>query len=87
MGVDLAWMPAHTCAADVGELDLSNGRRLSSVDRDSNAEADRLAKAAAAESRVPEACRDMVVQAIERVTEQARWIGRVTHLASSFFGG
>ncbi len=50
--VDIAWIPAHSCEADVGEAELSNGARLTHIDRDANAEADRLAKAAAAAARV-----------------------------------
>ena len=52
--VDLVWMPAHTSEADVGVLELSNRQLLSVVDRESNAEADRLAKAAADATRVHE---------------------------------
>ena len=42
--VDIAWMPSHTAAIDVGECVLSNGALLTAVDRESNAAADVLAQ-------------------------------------------
>ena len=46
-------MPAHTSATDVGTKHLSNGQRLTAVDRRANVMADLLAKAAAAEYMLP----------------------------------
>ena len=42
--VDLAWMPSHTSAADVGRAVLSNGEVRSARDRAGNHRADQLAK-------------------------------------------
>ena len=50
---DVAWMPAHTAAKDVGVLRLSDGSLLSDMDRSANALADSQAKLAAARFAVP----------------------------------
>ena len=81
LDLDLAWMPAHTKPADVGELLLSNGLALTCIDRDANAEADRLAKAAAVAHRVPASVRGRVDAAHARARELALWIGRATAAA------
>jgi hypothetical protein len=82
--VDILWMPAHTAERDVGVATLSDGSLLSAIDRAGNDEADRLAKAAAAGSRVPSGCRDAVRDLAGRVTRQARWVGQVTRAANHF---
>jgi hypothetical protein len=82
--VDLVWMPAHTAERDVGVATLSDGSLLSAFDRAGNAEADRLAKAAAAGSRVPSSCREAVLNLASLVTQQARWVGQVTCAANHF---
>ncbi len=82
--VDIAWMPAHTKADDVGRLLLSNGQPLTCIDRQTNAEADRLAKAVATSSRVPASVRGRIDRAIARACQLAKWIGQATALASKF---
>ena len=79
---DLEWMPAHTTAADVGRLRLSSGILLSAVDRMANAEADRLAKLAAASVRVPQRVRRLMDAAAARSQQLALWIGRATATAA-----
>ena len=73
---DVAWMPAHTGADDVGVLLLSNGDPLTKLDRQMNAEADRLAKLAAGPTRVPSPVRTRIDGACALVRQLAMWIGR-----------
>ena len=80
--VDLAWMPAHTKVHDVGRLFLSNGELLTEADRRANAEADRLAKLSAAETRVPPLVRGRLDSDYNRAQQLAVWIGQVTAAAS-----
>ena len=63
---------------------LGNGELLSAADIDANAFVDGLAKDAAREDRVPSWQRKVVVDAGERLTAIARWIGQSTVLASEF---
>ena len=80
--VDLAWMPAHTQAHDVGNLLLSDGQPLTDIDQRSNAEADRLAKEAAGDTRVPAAARGRIQGAFARAKRLMVWIGHATAAAS-----
>ena len=77
----MVWMPAHTKAEDVGVLELGNGEKLTVVDRHSNAEADRLAKLAVEEHRVPAETRRKVRTHEALVEHTARWIAVATHAA------
>ena len=70
--VDLAWIPAHTAASDVGHLRLSNGEYLTAADRSGNDLADALAKQGAELHRLPEAVR----QAYDRRSRLAQWAAR-----------
>ena len=83
-GKDVAWMPAHTAAKDVGVLRLSDGTLLSVTDRNANALADSQAKLAAAQYAAPAD----VVLALGKFTEQAkaalRLLGVVTWTATHF---
>ena len=78
----VVWMPAHTPEAAVGHRRLGDGSLLTAVDRQANAEVDRLAKAAVEEDRVPEALRKLVAVVAGRVSDIARWIGRATVAAN-----
>ena len=80
----VVWMPAHTSKDAVGKVCLSDGSPLTAVDRDANNEADRLAKSAIDEDRVPEELRILVARVAQRVTDLAEWIGRATAAANSF---
>ena len=81
---DIAWMPAHTSAADIGIKMLSNGTPLSWLDRRGNELADELAKKAVAEHRVPAAIRRAVEQQEREVTRMAWWIARATVSANAW---
>ncbi len=80
--VDLEWMPAHSKPDDVGKLLLSDGAPLTERDRMANAEADRLAKLAAASVRVPADVRGSIAAARGRAWQLACWIGRATATAA-----
>ena len=80
----MVWMPAHTSGAQVGCLRLSNGELLTRTDRLSNDEADKLAKAAAREGRVPLVIREGIQRELERLTAIATWVGQATALANEF---
>ena len=84
MLVDVAWMPAHTSATDVGISVLSDGTTLTANDRRGNEEADRLAKIAAAQHRVPECIRMRMAAEMEIAVQLKRWIGQATAIAGNF---
>ena len=71
-------MPALTSEDDIGELTLSGGIPLSTIDRSPDMEADRLAKAAVSAVRVPMAVRGGLGGLYERARAVARWVGQVT---------
>ena len=77
----MVWMPAHTSEDDIGIALLGDGSRLSKVDRDSNAETDRLAKEAVKEHRVPKVIRDQLKRQDALTEATARWVARATHAA------
>ena len=68
---DLAWLPAHTAAADVGRRRLGNGSLLTARDRLGNDLADRLAKQAVQQHRVPRSIREAVARQEREVEEMA----------------
>ena len=82
--VDIAWMPAHTAATDVGVSSLSNGETLTADDRRANGEADRLAKAAAALHRVPDGVRKPMAERMVIRRQLGRWIGQATAIAGNY---
>ena len=54
---NLTWMPAHTAKKQFGVIRKGNGQLMTTIDRTSNELADKHAKLAVAEHRVPEAVR------------------------------
>ena len=81
--VDLAWMPAHTTAADVGVARLSNGEFLTARDRAANDAADHLAKRGAQTHRVPAWLRKKVKKYELLAGWAARTLGIATHAANN----
>ena len=81
---NLAWMPAHCSAAQVGRRFLSNGSRLSRIDLVANDYVDRHAKAEAKLWKPPRSQLQLVVAQGKRLTEAATWLGQVTSLANHF---
>jgi hypothetical protein len=77
-------MPAHTAEHHVGASVLSNGQLLSAADRYGNFHADRLAKAAAGEERVPELIRHLLQCRVAEVVDMATWLGKVTAHANAY---
>ena len=75
-------MPAHTKLQDIGVLYIGNGERLTAIDRDSNAAADEMAKAAVGQHRVPFSIRAMIKSHRSLVISTAKWLGRVTYEAN-----
>jgi hypothetical protein len=78
----MVWMPAHTSRKDVGVKLLGDGSTLTAIDRESNAEADRLAKLAVEVHRVPKAPLDFVTEHEQLVAATARWIAVATYEAN-----
>lgn len=77
------WMPAHTSEQDVGVMQLSDESTLTDVDRFGNDYADRLAKEAVEEHRVPEALRLALVEHEQLQVATYRWLASATLLANS----
>ena len=77
-------MPSHTAVTDVGVSTLSDGKTLTAYDRRGNEEADRLAKKAAAQHRVPEHIRMRMAAEMEIAKQLGRWIGQATAIAGDF---
>ena len=80
---DVVWMPAHTKHAEVGVRELGNGTVLTERDRRGNEIADVHAKAAVAAHRVPRERVEAFRLHCEAAQRAARWLGRVTWLASN----
>ena len=80
---DVIWMPAHTKPDDVGVRELGNGQLLTERDRRGNALVDANAKAAAERYRVPRALVEAELSRVRRAKEAARWLGRVSWLATN----
>ena len=80
----VTWMPAHTAVHDIKTLYKSDGKKLSKVDRDTNALADKNAKAAAEGRRVQRWIRQHIEARAEEVTEMAKWLAEVTIMANRF---
>ena len=83
----VVWMPAHTSEDAVGVLRLGDGTFLSATDRFGNSEADRLAKLAVEEHRVPATVRQAVQKHTELQRHLAMWLGQVTAAAGDWQGG
>ena len=80
---DVVWMPAHTKPTDVGVRELGDGQLLTERDRRGNALADANAKAAAERYRIPKAMVETEICRTRRAKEAARWLGRVSWLATN----
>jgi hypothetical protein len=65
----------------VGRLYLGDGSKLTQLDRKGNNEADRLAKLAVEEHRVPKQVRDNIKELALVVERTARWVARATYAA------
>ena len=76
-------MPAHTSAADVGRVRLSDGQLLSAVDRTANELADELAKRGAEAHRLPEATRRKAWEFDQLAVWAARRLGVATQAANN----
>ena len=83
---DVVWMPAHTTADDVGVKRLGNGEYLSAFHRYGNDEADKWAKWAVEEHRVPEHIRQELKDLHSKVLKVAKWIGVATWHANHSSG-
>ena len=82
VGVDrLLWMPAHTSAAQVGKLRLSNGELLTKEDVYANDLSDKGATLAVEEHRVAASEVKAWYDLEGETKERAKWIGKVTSLA------
>ena len=80
---ELTWMPAHTSKKQIGVVRNGDGQFLTAIDRASNELADKHAKLAVAEHRVPEAARMHYDQQAAVIEEVARWIGHATFSANN----
>lgn len=79
----LVWMPAHTTTSSVGEVKLSNGRKLTMLDWRANRLVDALAKMSALEAQyLPEAIK-LIKSAEAAVRYAAMLLGRTTHAANN----
>jgi chemotaxis protein histidine kinase CheA len=79
----LVWMPAHQTLAMVGERKLSDGARLTAIDWRANRLADALAKAAAAQRKLPKTIEVLLDSAVEAVKHAASQLALVTHAANN----
>jgi hypothetical protein len=78
----VVWMPSHKGEADIGVVKLGDGTYLTHLDLAGNAEADRLAKLAVEEHRVPEWIVATVRKQDVLVEATARWIALATFEAN-----
>ncbi len=82
-GDKLAWVPAHKSLTAVGEVKLSNGCRLTSVDWRANRLVDKLAKTAANELQCPKSTAELLVSAEAASAHAACLLGMVTFAANN----
>jgi hypothetical protein len=78
----VVWIPAHTSESDVGVKVIGNGQTLTAIDREANSLADKLAKLAVEEHRVPPNVRSAFGKHFKLQEELVRWIGLVGYLAN-----
>ena len=76
-------MPAHQTLRAVGEIKLSNGLRLTSVDWRANRLVDALAKRAAMEVQEPRHALELVASGDAAALHAAALLGCVTHAANN----
>lgn len=81
------WMPAHCSIDQVGKRELSDGSLLSQDNITCSDIADRLAKEAAEQHRVPEPIRDGISERDKHAVEVAVWVGIAGYLANHANGG
>ncbi len=79
----VVWMPAHRAAHEVGIALKSDGSCVTAIDRTANALADRLAKSAAAQHRVPDDIRERIAEDQLSVRTAAMMLARITHAANN----
>jgi len=79
----LVWMPAHLSHNMVGEVKLSNGVRLSTVDWRANRLADALAKSVAARNQMPTNVARVLDGAAALVRHSVILLAHATHLANN----
>ena len=76
-------MPAHKPKQQVGNATLSDGRKLTELDRSANDQADRHAKAAVQTHRVSSVEVEGWKRAYGETITLAKWIARATHEANN----
>ena len=69
----VVWMPSHATVKDIGTICRGDGFLLTLQDLESTAAADRLAKRAVQEHRVPYRIRQAVAEHDQLVSDNARW--------------
>ena len=74
----IVWMPAHQIKGAADTRVKSNGAPLTRIDIEANGEADKLAKRAVEEHRVPFRLRDEWRRCHETTKQRAMWIARAT---------
>lgn len=79
----LVWVPAHLNHGAVGEVRLSSGLRLTSVDWRANRLVDKLAKVAAGAATEPKHVTDLVASFEAATVYAAALLGVVTHAANN----
>ena len=80
---NLTWMPTYTAAKQVGVRRKGDGQLLTAIDRVTSELADKHAKIAVAEHRVPEATRTHHEQQAKVIEEVAKWIGQAIFSANN----
>ena len=81
---DILWMPAHTGPSHIGIATLSDGSLMTRIDQSANDLADKLAKSAALEFRVPLQVRSRIAADQVLACQLAMWIGQATAMASAY---
>ena len=81
---DILWMPAHTGPSHIGTATLSDGSLMTRIDQSANDLADKLAKSAALEFRVPLQVRSRIAADQVLARQLAMWIGQATAMASAY---
>ena len=80
----IIWMPAHCDSSSVGEASLSDGTKMTRIDRIGNDTVDMLAKADARQAPPSLGERRIIADTSNLVKDIAQWIGRCTVLANHF---
>ena len=80
---DILWLPAHTGPSHIGTAVLSDGSLMTRTDQSANDLADKLAKSAAQEFRVPELVRSRLAADQVLARQLAMWLGQATAMANA----